>query len=128
MVNLTSVQQAAQDLVNKISYMGASPLDWPEYTALEDALAAGKDEEHSCPDCQDQGLLYECVHCGANNYPKDVAQQFKGRQLIAIEFIADEQIKACIPKPCQKGWIYDEKQVIQAVRAVLQMIREAKHV
>lgn len=38
MVNLTSVQQAAQDLVNKITYMGASPLDWPEYTALEDAL------------------------------------------------------------------------------------------
>lgn len=22
-----------------------------------------------CPDCKAEGLLYECVHCSANNYP-----------------------------------------------------------
>lgn len=36
----TPLQQAAQELVDRIADLGASPLDWPEYTALEKALEA----------------------------------------------------------------------------------------
>jgi len=43
--------------------------------------------EPVCPSCQAPGLLYECVHCSANSYPKGVAQQANRAPL------SDEQIK-----------------------------------
>ena len=41
---MTTLRQAAQDLLDKIDERGASPLDWPEYSELQAALAAPEQE------------------------------------------------------------------------------------
>jgi hypothetical protein len=41
-------------------------------------------QEPSCPDCKAPHLLYECVHCGASNYPeKSTAPQQETTQFLA---------------------------------------------
>ena len=63
---MTDLRQAAQQLIDRIYREGASPLDWPEYYALEDALE--QQAEPICPSCKAK-VLYECVACSSNNYP-----------------------------------------------------------
>jgi hypothetical protein len=40
--------------------------------------------EPSCPDCNAPGLLYECVHCSASNYPPKAAQTAQKLKLYPI--------------------------------------------
>lgn len=51
-----ALRQAAQAVVDLIADLGASPLDWPEYSALEAALAA--------PEPYDQQAMELCGACG----------------------------------------------------------------
>ena len=71
---MTDLRQAAQQLIDRIDREGASPMDWREYYALEDALE--QQAEPICPECK-AAVLYECVACSSNNYPPQ--QQAKMR-------------------------------------------------
>lgn len=51
----------------------------------------------ACPSCHAPGLLYECVHCSANSYPEDFAQQTKSKdaELIATHAkLAEAELRA----------------------------------
>jgi len=58
------------------------------FSEAADMLEADK-RKPVCPSCQAPGLLYECVHCSANSYPKGFVQQAKREPLsdAAIEDI-----------------------------------------
>jgi hypothetical protein len=44
---MSKLREAAQDLFDKIDKRGASPLDWPEYDSLRDALAEDALQRHT---------------------------------------------------------------------------------
>lgn len=61
---MTDLKQAAQQLIDRIYREGASPMDWREYYALEDALEQQQAEPVQKPPYQ--GWWPGCQVCGAH--------------------------------------------------------------
>ena len=65
--------------------------------ALHCINGVGQSTSPTCPRCQAPGLLYECVHCSANSYPEDFAQQAKRVQMtddqLSRSFCASSEVQ-----------------------------------
>jgi len=58
---MSTLRQAAQALGDRISDLGASPLDWPEYTALLSALAEPEQEPVAWGMPREDGLVLDVI-------------------------------------------------------------------
>jgi len=50
--------------------------------------------EPACPSCSAPGMLFECVHCGANNYPPEDLTAPELRAGIALQLREIERLRA----------------------------------
>jgi len=48
-----------------------------DVSLINEGNKAQQATDPSCPSCQSPGLMYECVYCSANSYPKGFVQQAK---------------------------------------------------
>ena len=107
---MTDLRQAAQQLIDRIDREGASPMDWREYYALEDALE--QQAAPICPECK-AAVLYECVACSSNNYPpKQQAEPVACRSCQDIGGnwawkcnLCGEVDESREPEPPQRPWV-----------------------